>query len=195
MPIKLIVGLGNPGSQYLNTRHNAGFWFINAVAESCDVQLQPKIKFHGLIAKITINDNDCWLLQPATYMNLSGKAVVTMAKFHNITTEEILVAHDELDFAVGTIKLKSGGGHGGHNGLRSIISSSGSKNFYRLRIGIDHPGDKSAVTDYVLGKPSTTDKQQITDAIIRGVAVVPELVSGNIEQAMHNLHASTAEAA
>ena len=195
MPIKLIAGLGNPGPQYVNTRHNAGFWFVDALAEHYDVQLQTKAKFHGLIAKITVNDNDCWLLQPMTYMNLSGKAVATMAKFHNITTAEILVVHDELDFAAGTIKLKHGGGHGGHNGLRSIIESLGSKDFYRLRIGIDHPGDKRAVTDYVLSKPSKTDAMQIMDAIECGMKIVPDLVAGNLEQAMHSLHTSTTEAA
>ncbi len=195
MPIKLIVGLGNPGPQYVNTRHNAGFWFVDSLAEQCDVKLQAKSKFNGLFAKISVNNHDCWLLEPMTYMNLSGKSVIAMTKFQNIAPEEILVVHDELDFAPGTIKLKQGGGHGGHNGLRSIFDYLGSKDFYRLRIGIGHPGDKNAVTDYVTHKPSKTDAEQIMHAIQSGLEVVPDLVSGNIEQAMHSLHSDTSEAA
>jgi len=164
-PIQLIVGLGNPGPQYENTRHNVGYWFVEAVAEKFDVYLNAKAKFHGLTAKITLNDRDCWLLLPTTYMNESGRAVQAIANFYDIKPESILVVHDDLDFEPGEIKHKIGGGHGGHNGLRDIIATIGS-DFNRLRIGIGHPGHKDAVTDYVLSKPSKKEKEKIEEAIV-----------------------------
>lgn len=162
------MGLGNPGPQYKSTRHNAGFWFIEALAERCGVKLKPETKFHGLIGKC----KDRWLLLPTTYMNLSGQAVQAVSKFYKIKSEEILIVHDELDFPPGIIKLKQGGGHAGHNGLRDIIKALGSREFYRLRIGIGHPRDHSPVTDYVLHKPAADEKCEIIRAIDQGLELV-----------------------
>lgn len=181
--IRLIVGLGNPGPQYLDTRHNVGFWFADFLSEQYQFEFEPKTKFHGAIAKFSHDGHDCWVLKPSTFMNRSGMAVQAIAKYYDIIPEEILVVHDELDFPVGNIKLKTGGGHGGHNGLRDIIKALDSNNFHRLRIGIDHPGDKNIVADYVLHKPSKSDEQKITDAIDLGICIVPELLQGDLEKA------------
>lgn len=187
--IKLIVGLGNPGSQYENTRHNAGADFVTEVARQYSAELKPESKFFGLSARISIDSKDVRLLIPTTFMNLSGKAVAAIAQFYKIPPEAILVAHDELDFAVGETKLKIGGGHGGHNGLRDIIKSLGNnKNFARLRIGIDHPGNAKLVSDYVLKKAPATDRQHIEDSIYAATKTLPLLVNGQWNEAMKNLH-------
>ncbi|MDA0911212.1 MAG: aminoacyl-tRNA hydrolase, partial [Proteobacteria bacterium] len=152
--IKLIVGLGNIGSQYEGTRHNAGQWFLEAAADKLNLTLTSDSKFHGATAQTQIGAHKLWLLYPHTFMNKSGLAVSKLAQFYKIMPDEILVAHDELDLPCGQIRLKKGGGHGGHNGLRDIDTSIGTRDYHRLRIGIDHPGDRNKVVGYVLGKPS-----------------------------------------
>jgi len=187
-PIQLIVGLGNPGVKYELTRHNAGHWFINALADRYGTVFRTETKFKGQVCQIKINNNLCWLLFPVTYMNASGEAVLTLAKFYKIIPEAILVVHDELDFPPGIIRFKQNGGHGGHNGLRSIENHLHSNQFYRLRIGIGHPGHKAAVLDYVLGKPAKPDHELILDAIDKGLDVIPDIVAGEMDKAMRVLH-------
>jgi len=192
-PIKLIVGLGNPGPEYHNTRHNAGEWFVNQLANRYNSPLSVQSKFFGKTSRIYIGTNDVHLLVPSTFMNLSGKSVGSMANFYKIEPEEILVAHDELDIDPGTARIKKGGGHGGHNGLRDIIKQLGnSKDFYRLRIGIGHPGDKSQVSNYVLSKASGSDQQKIDYAIDEAERVIEELIKGNLDKAQHQLHSFSA---
>ena len=185
--IKLIVGLGNPGDKYDLTRHNAGFWFVDEVARQYGAVFRPETKFLGEAARIQQNGLDIWLLKPATFMNRSGQSIQALANFYKIPVESILVVHDELDLPVGTAKLKKGGGHGGHNGLRDTIAKVG-KEFLRLRLGIDHPGHRDMVVDYVLKAPSKTDRQLIDDACYAASKVVPELAQGQIEKAMMTLH-------
>lgn len=187
--IRLIVGLGNPGSEYEHTRHNAGAWLLFELARYYNVQLKPDKKFHGLAGKAIIKGQEVWLVFPTTFMNLSGQAVQALANFYKIPVNEILVAHDELDLPVGTAKFKLGGGHGGQNGLRDIISKMGNdKNFYRLRIGIGHPGDKSKVTGHVLGKPNKDDQQKILATIDEAVREIDSVVIGDWPGAMNRLH-------
>ncbi len=186
--LKVIVGLGNPGSKYTETRHNAGFWFIEEVARKYGAMFRPDKKFHGEVAKVSIEGKDIWLLKPETFMNRSGLAVQSLLSFYRFTAEQLLVAHDEIDLPPGTAKLKTGGGHGGHNGLRDIISQLGSKDFHRLRIGVGHPGSKDQVVDYVLHSASRDDRILIDRDIDDAVAVLPELASGAFEQAMQKLH-------
>lgn len=186
--VQLIAGLGNPGSEYEDTRHNAGFWFVDELARQQNVFFKSEKKFHGEVAKFTHDGNDVWLLKPDTYMNLSGQAVQALARFYKISTENILVAHDDLDLSPGTVRLKQGGGHGGHNGLRDIISKMGGNGFQRLRIGIGHPGDKSRVTGHVLKKTSSDDRIAIDDAIDAALKVLPEILDGNSQKAMNQLH-------
>jgi peptidyl-tRNA hydrolase, PTH1 family len=186
--LKVIVGLGNPGSKYTETRHNAGFWFIEEVARKYSASFRPEKKFHGEVAKITLEGNDIWLLKPATFMNRSGLAVQSLLSFYRFSTDQLLVAHDEIDLPPGTAKLKSGGGHGGHNGLRDIISQLGSNDFYRLRIGVGHPGNKDQVVDYVLSNASRDDRILIDRDIDDAVSVMPDLASGALERAMQSLH-------
>ncbi|WP_321275938.1 aminoacyl-tRNA hydrolase [Thiomicrorhabdus indica] len=185
--IKLIVGLGNPGDKYDLTRHNAGFWFVDEVARQYGAVFRPETKFLGQAARVQSNGLDVWLLKPATFMNRSGQSISAIAKFYKIPVESILVVHDELDLPVGVAKLKKGGGHGGHNGLRDTIAAMG-KEFLRLRIGIDHPGHRDQVVDYVLKAPSKTDRQDIDDACYRASKIIPELAVGDIEKAMMILH-------
>lgn len=188
--IKLIVGLANPGSEYASTRHNAGAWFIEQLAQRYNQSLKNETKFFGYTARINVNNQDIRLLIPTTYMNLSGKAVQAMATFYQIKPEEILVAHDELDLNPGNAKFKLGGGHGGHNGLKDIINKLGNNpNFYRLRIGIGHPGDKSKVVGFVLNKPSKPEQNLIDQAIDKSVRCTEVLVNQGIEAAMNRLHA------
>jgi peptidyl-tRNA hydrolase, PTH1 family len=183
MGIQLIVGLGNPGSEYEATRHNVGRWLVEKLAADKNLQFQTEPKFKSLIATIEIANKKCWLLLPSTYMNLSGEAVLKFVHFHKILPEYILVVHDELDLSPGVIRLKKDGGHGGHNGLRSIITQLGSKEFYRLRIGIGHPGDKDLVSGYVLSKPNQSDRELIWQAIDRGLDAVPEIINENFDLA------------
>jgi PTH1 family peptidyl-tRNA hydrolase len=186
--LKVIVGLGNPGSKYTETRHNAGFWFIEEVARHYSVTFRPDKKFHGEVAKASIAGKDIWLLKPDTFMNLSGRAVQSLLSFYRITAEQLLVAHDEIDLDPGTAKLKTGGGHGGHNGLRDIINQLGTKDFHRLRIGVGHPGSKDQVVDFVLHNASRDERVLIDRDIDDAVSVMPDLASGAFEQAMQTLH-------
>ncbi len=186
--IKLLVGLGNPGNEYASTRHNAGAWFIELLAEQLNVTLKPETKFHSSIARVKLHGQDCWLLIPTTYMNHSGQAVAAFCQFHKISPENILVAHDELDFQPGTVRLKQDGGHGGHNGLRDIIAHLHTAQFNRLRIGIGHPGHRDQVHDYVLTRPSADDRKKILDALTSTAHIVEDLVTGNVQHAIHKLH-------
>ena len=188
--IKLIVGLANPGNEYAATRHNAGAWFVDQLAERYHQSLKNEPKFFGYSSRITLSGHDVRLLVPTTFMNLSGKAVQAMATFYQIKPEEILVAHDELDINPGIAKFKFGGSHGGHNGLKGIASKLGNNlNFYRLRIGIGHPGDKNKVVSYVLNKPSKSEQELIDKAIDESVRCTEILLSDGIEAAMNRLHA------
>jgi PTH1 family peptidyl-tRNA hydrolase len=191
--IKLIVGLGNPGTEYRGTRHNAGADFVEELARQCGSSLQAESKFFGLAGRATLSGHDLRLLIPTTFMNRSGKAVAAMAQFYRISPDEILVAHDELDIPPGAARFKQGGGHGGHNGLRDIVPALGnSKDFHRLRIGIGHPGHASQVTGYVLGKPSQVDRTRIDASIDEAVAALPLLLEGDGTKAMTRLHSFTA---
>ena len=186
--VKLIVGLGNPGGQYEQTRHNAGFWFVEEVARQFNVQFRPETKFLGEAARVQSNGLDVWLLKPMTFMNRSGQSIQAIAKFYKIAPEEILVVHDELDLDPGIAKLKTGGGHGGHNGLRDTIAALGTKEFKRLRLGIGHPGDRNQVVDYVLKASSKTDRALIDDAIYDATRVLPDLLNDDMARAMNQLH-------
>ena len=187
--IRLIVGLGNPGREYENTRHNAGALFVEELARTTGNALRPERKYHGLYAKVNFHGHDLHLLNPTTFMNRSGLAVNALCQFFKIKPEEVLVAHDELDIPCGTLKLKQGGGHGGHNGLRDIISQfGGNKQFYRLRLGIDHPGSSDRVTGHVLGHIGKQESEQlnaVTDEVAR---VLPEIIDGDWQKAMNRLH-------
>jgi peptidyl-tRNA hydrolase, PTH1 family len=185
--IKLFVGLGNPGDQYIATRHNAGFWWVDLVAAQTNSTLSMDAKMFGIIGKLSPN-NDKWLLKPTTYMNASGKAVAALANYYKISPEEILVIHDELDLPAGQSKLKFGGGHGGHNGLRDIHSALGTNNYWRLRIGIGHPGEKNEVVNYVLKAPSKDEQKAIDDSMNESSKIVDALTKGEFEQAMLKLH-------
>ncbi|CNH97520.1 peptidyl-tRNA hydrolase [Yersinia frederiksenii] len=187
--IKLIVGLANPGAEYAQTRHNAGAWYVDLLAERHNQSLKEESKFFGYTARLNLAGQDVRLLVPSTFMNLSGKAVSAMAGFYRILPEEILVAHDELDIPPGVAKLKLGGGNGGHNGLKDIQSKLGNNpNFYRLRIGIGHPGDKSKVTGFVLGKPPASEQTLIDDAIDESIRCTEVLLKEGITKAMNRLH-------
>lgn len=186
--IGLIVGLGNPGLQYVNTRHNVGAQFLKAFATQNDLTLHQESKFHGLVAKYSDAGRVCWLLEPTTYMNESGRAVRALLQFYKLTPAQVLVVHDELDFPAGHIKLKQGGGHGGHNGLRDIISQLQTPDFYRLRIGIGHPGQRDKVTPYVLGEPSQQEQTAIQGSIDEGLRTIDDLMVGEFEKAMRWLH-------
>jgi PTH1 family peptidyl-tRNA hydrolase len=187
-PIRLIVGLGNPGADYAATRHNAGFWFVDLLAERQGGAFRSESKFHGQVCRILIKGRECWLLKPSTFMNRSGQSVSSLAKYYKIGLEEILVAHDELDMPPGVVRLKFGGGHAGHNGLRDIVSAMGGKEFWRLRIGIDHPGNARDVVNYVLGRPSKQDADAIAGALGESERVLPDLVEGRFQLAMNSLH-------
>lgn len=188
--IKLIVGLANPGNEYAQTRHNAGAWYVDLLAQRYQQPLKNDPKFFGYSSRINIAGNDIRLLVPTTFMNLSGKAVQAMASFYQIKPEEILVAHDELDLNPGIAKLKFGGSHGGHNGLKDIASKLGNNpNFYRLRIGIGHPGDKNKVVGFVLNKPSKQEQELIDKAIDESARCTDILLSQSLEAAMNRLHA------
>lgn len=190
--IKLIVGLGNPGSEYENTRHNAGAIFLFELARQHHSTLKPEKKFHGLYGKIHLTGHDIHLLFPTTFMNKSGQAVQAIAQFYKIQPEEILVAHDELDIPAGTLKLKKGGGHGGQNGLRDIIAKlSQNKNFSRIRLGIGHPGDAKKVTGHVLGKLGKQESTQLDNIIDETIRYLPEIIRGDWQKAMNHLHSLT----
>jgi len=185
--IDLIVGLGNPGVEYEQTRHNAGFWFVEEIARLKGAQFRPESKFSGGACKVVLEGRDIWLLKPDTFMNRSGLAVQKLASFYKIPVENILVAHDELDLEPGTARLKSAGGHGGHNGLRDIIAQMG-KEFHRLRIAIGHPGHRDQVSDYVLHRASKDEQISIENSIDDALRVLPLLAQGSWEKAVHRLH-------
>ena len=186
--IKLFVGLGNPGPEYEATRHNAGFWWIDALARSLHATLVPDRSYFGLVARTSVQGQSVWLLEPQTYMNLSGKSVAALARFFKIQPDEILVAHDELDFAPGQIKLKRGGSHGGHNGLRDIHAQLGTPDYWRLRIGIGHPGVKAEVANWVLKKPSPDQRTLIEDSIIHALQAEAALLAGDMDKATLQIH-------
>jgi PTH1 family peptidyl-tRNA hydrolase len=187
--LALIVGLGNPGSGYDQTRHNAGFWFVDALAKQFGVQFHDEKRFHGAVATLQINGARVYLLKPLTYMNRSGQAVAALSLFYRIPVADILVAHDELDIDVGAVRVKNGGGHGGHNGLRDIVSSMGNDaGFLRLRLGIGHPGNSKQVVNYVLHQPPVDERIAIDRAIDDAVAAVALLQAGDIQQAQQQLH-------
>lgn len=188
MRIRLIAGLGNPGREHERDRHNVGFWFIERLADALRASLAKDAKYHALVARVAHPGGDVWLMMPQTYMNLSGKAVGALARFYKIQPEEILVVHDELDFSPGTVKLKKGGGAGGHNGLRDIEAQLGSQDTWRLRVGIGHPGDKHVVPDYVLGAPAPADRESIDRALDRCLQVSDLLIAGQMSAAMLKLH-------
>lgn len=188
MAIKLIVGLRNPGAAYAHTRHNAGGWFVENLATYYKATFKTDKKLHGELSSLEINDITCKVMLPLVFMNHSGLALNAVSQFYRFEPEEILVVHDELDLPPGRIKLKTGGGHGGHNGLRDTINQLGSTAFHRLRVGIGHPGHRELVLDYVLGKPSQHDRQLIDEAIERGIDVIPTVLSSRIEIAMSQLN-------
>ncbi len=187
VPLKLIVGLGNPGSKYAQTRHNAGFWFVEQLAERYQGRFLKEPKFSAELARITVAGHALWLLKPNTFMNRSGLSVGQFLKFYKLNLEQILVAHDELDLEPGVVRLKQGGGHGGHNGLRDIIAQVG-KEFWRLRIGIGHPGHRDQVVDYVLNRPSKSEEALIHSAIERAIENLPTILESGFEQSMNQLH-------
>ncbi len=187
MSLRLLVGLGNPGAQYAKTRHNVGAWLLAALAKKFDLNFRHEAKFFGSVAQLSIDNQVCYLFVPSTYMNESGRGIEAIMNFYKIPAEEVLIAHDELDFPAGVARLKIGGGHGGHNGLRDTIRCIGS-NFYRVRIGIDHPGHRDQVTPYVLGEPSKGEAQKIMQSIEDVITVIDDIVSGNIEKAYRFLH-------
>ena len=187
---KLFVGLGNPGPEYEATRHNAGAWWLDALSRDLKVSIVPDRSYHGLMARTTINGQAIWLLQPQTFMNLSGKSVAALARFFKISPGEILVAHDELDVLPGLVKLKFGGSHAGHNGLRDIHAQLGSADYWRLRLGIGHPGDKADVTHWVLKKPSPEQRVLIEEAMDRSLKAVPAMLAGDMEKATMIAHTS-----
>ena len=191
--IKLIVGLANPGAKYESTRHNAGEWLVNELARMYNTSLKEEAKYFGKVAKINTEQDEVRLLVPTTFMNLSGKAVGALANFYRIKPEEILVAHDELDLPPGVAKIKQGGGHGGHNGLKDIIASLGNNNnFYRVRIGIGHPGHKDLVANYVLGKPAPQDQEKINSAVDEASRCVEVLFKDGIVKATNRLNGFSA---
>jgi PTH1 family peptidyl-tRNA hydrolase len=186
--IKLLVGLGNPGTEYEATRHNAGFWWIDTVARDLKTSLQPDRAYHGLVARTSVKGENVWLLQPQTFMNLSGKSVGAISRFFKIAPQEILVVHDELDITPGEAKLKLGGGHAGHNGLRDIHAQLGTDQYWRLRIGIGHPGVKSEVANWVLKKPAPEQRTAIEDCITRTSLALPHLLAGDMVKATQMIH-------
>ncbi len=191
MTIKLLVGLGNPGPEYEATRHNAGFWWIDAVAARLRASLTPERHYHGLVARVNRHGGEpLWLLQPMTFMNLSGKSVAALARFFKIAPGEILVAHDELDLQPGQVKLKLGGSAAGHNGLKDIHAQLGTLDYWRLRLGIGHPGVKAEVINYVLKKPSPEHREAIAQAIDRSLESLDLMLAGEMERAMMKVHAT-----
>ena len=190
--LRAIVGLGNPGAEYEYTRHNAGFWFVDLLAEAGRADFRVESKFQGVLAKVRIGGKDLLLLKPGTFMNRSGQAIQALASFYKIAPAEILVAHDELDLPAGAARLKIGGGHGGHNGLRSVHQHLGEA-YARLRIGIGHPGNKDLVLDYVLGRPSQPDLRAIEEALSRSQAALETLMKESWSKASQQLHTDPAK--
>jgi len=188
--IKLFVGLGNPGAEYEATRHNAGFWWVDALASELKLSLVSDRSYHGRMARTTLGGQTVWLLEPQTFMNVSGKSVAALARFFKIQPEEILVVHDELDVVPGQAKLKFGGSHAGHNGLRDIHAQLGTGDYWRLRLGIGHPGVKAEVINWVLKKPSPDQRDAIEECIERTLKAVPALLAGEMDKATATIHTS-----
>src|ERR1700683_703738 len=186
-PLRLIVGLGNPGTEYARTRHNAGFQFADELARRRGPTTRSEPRHHGEVARLTVADTQLWLLKPMSYMNHSGDPVRSIASFYKVPVESLLVAYDELDFPCGVVRLKQGGGAAGHNGMRDVIAQMGD-GFWRLRIGIGHPGDRSQVLDYVLGRPGAADARLIHEALAAAVDVIPVLLTEGAQIAMNRLH-------
>ena len=186
--IRLVAGLGNPGLQYQGTRHNAGYQFVELLAQRYRATFCNDPRFHGEVCRIHAHGHECWLLKPTTFMNRSGQSVSSLARYYKISLQQLLVAHDELDLPAGTARLKAGGGHAGHNGLRDIVSAMDGGDFWRLRLGIDRPSDSRQVVDYVLGRPSRDDAQAIDRAVEAAADLLPEMLSGDFQRAMHRLH-------
>ncbi|MDH5544726.1 MAG: aminoacyl-tRNA hydrolase [Gammaproteobacteria bacterium] len=190
-PITLIVGLGNPGKEYETTRHNAGFWFVDEIARAHGVSFKPESKFFGELAQFNAQGEKIFLLKPTTFMNRSGQSVAAVATFYKLPLCAMLIAHDELDFEPGIVRLKLGGGHGGHNGLRDIIARMGNnKEFLRLRIGVGHPGHREQVTGHVLGRTPQGERELIDRSLDDAIRVLPELVAGEIQKATNKLHSN-----
>ncbi|MGZ5096721.1 MAG: aminoacyl-tRNA hydrolase [Usitatibacter sp.] len=190
--INLIVGLGNPGREYEKTRHNAGFWWVDAIAERKRAAWKRESKFSGYVARIEEGGRDFWLLKPSTFMNESGRSVSSFLRFYRIEPGSMLVVHDELDLPPGTVKLKKGGGTGGHNGLTDVADALDTKDFWRLRIGIGHPGHRDLVADYVLDKARKSEQAEIDPALERSLDLLPRLASGRLTDAMTWLHTKLA---
>ena len=186
--LRLIVGLGNPGAEHLRTRHNAGFWFVDALAQREGARLGLETKLHGETGKVVLDGNPLLLLKPNTFMNKSGIAVASALRYWKIEPEEVLIAHDDLDLPPGAARLKFDGGHGGQNGLRDIFAHLGHGKFHRLRLGIGHPGDKDRVTPWVLGRPGKADEDAILGAVGAALGVLPLAVAGDFNEAMKRLH-------
>jgi PTH1 family peptidyl-tRNA hydrolase len=186
-PIQLLVGLGNPGNKYAATRHNVGFWFVDEVAHQAGQQFRTESKFQAEVCRVQINEQAIWLLKPNTFMNRSGQSVAALARFYKIPVEAILVVHDELDLPTQTARWKFAGGHGGHNGLRDIMAHL-SKDYWRLRLGIDHPNDRSKVVDYVLSRPSRNEEIEIAAAIEAAMDSLALILQGDSQKAMNQLH-------
>jgi len=188
--ITLIVGLGNPGREYQSTRHNAGFWWLDEFARGHGANFKSDNKFHGLVARTALHGHQVHLLKPQTFMNVSGRAVGALAQFYKIAPRHILVVHDELDLPPSSAKLKLGGGHGGHNGLKDIIAHLGTRDFWRLRIGIGHPIERADVANFVLNPPRREEQQRIDDAMQRAQSIAPLIVEGKLDAAMLKLHST-----
>lgn len=188
MAIRLIVGLGNPGPRYAETRHNAGFWFVDALTRRHGASFRKEGRFDGEAARLSLPEGDCWLLKPLSFMNKSGLPVRKCADFYRIAPEEILVVHDELDLEPGTARLKQGGGHGGHNGLRDLHRHLGGPGYARLRLGVGHPGHRDEVVPFVLDRPRRAEADAIETAIDTALDQVPALVAGRWDEAVRNLH-------
>ena len=189
--IKLFVGLGNPGTEYEATRHNAGFWWVDALAHELKAPLGFDKSYFGQVARTAVHGQTVWLLKPQTFMNLSGKSVAALSRFFKIKPEEILVVHDELDIVPGQVKLKFGGSHAGHNGLRDIHAQLGTGDYWRLRLGVGHPGNKDEVVDWVLRKPMQEHRSAIEECISRSLKALPALLAGEMDKATMQVHTST----
>jgi len=186
--IRLIAGLGNPGRRHERDRHNVGFWYVSRLAAQHRVDMRAEPRFHGVVGKMSHAQGEVWLVMPQTYMNLSGKSVGALARYYRIQPEECLVVHDELDFPPGVAKLKQGGGVAGHNGLKDVAAQLGTQGYWRLRIGIGHPGDKNVVADYVLSSPAAEERELVESAVARCLEVSPFLLAGEMHAAMLKLH-------
>jgi PTH1 family peptidyl-tRNA hydrolase len=191
LPLKLIVGLGNPGSEYARTRHNAGWWFVDELAAQANSAWRHDARQHTQLARIRLADAELWLLKPTAFMNRSGAPVASVANFYRIPPGEILVVHDDIDLPPGIARLKQGGGHGGHNGLRDVMATIGA-DFWRLRLGVGHPGSKDLVLDAVLDRPTQAEQQAIGEAMARALQIMPELLRSGAQKAMLSLHSRNA---